>query len=370
VKIFSQPIRVLHTIDSLLPGGAERMLVELVNSSDQSIVATSVCVTRQDLTLKSKIRPEIPVYCLKRKFTWDWVAFKYFAKIIHQDKIQIIHVHGYSSFRFAFTVRTLFHLPVAILVHAHSGDAPDPITSMLGRTGMDYFVGVSADPCRWAKEKIHLSENKITLMGNSIDPGPYREAIPVDLKSVFSNKLAQIGIVIANVRPVKDFYTLFLALSLSKYKSLIGILVAGSTAQKDYFENCKKQLIELELQDQVKFLGSRDDIPQLLASVDFGLLSSERETGPVALLEYLAAGLPFVVTQVGQVCRLVSQAGIPGCVPIKEPQAFARALDILIEASPTERFTRVERGHRLFEEKFNIHQQSARLSAIYQQMAS
>jgi len=368
MSIQSQRFRVLHIIDSLAPGGAERMLVELVNSFDFDVVTPYVCVTRLNLTLKGSINPDITVYCLNRKSTWDWGAIRSFGKIIKEEKIQIIHAHGYSSFRFACAAQVLLGFPVKIIVHAHSSDSPDFFTSIIGRIRLDFFIGTSTNTIRWAKEKIHLSENKVLLLENAINPNPYLNVKPKTFSHLFRNKPIQIGVLIANIRPIKDFLTLFQALALSKHKDHIGILIAGSIANNDYFIRCKKELVYLALQDQVIFLGYCDDIPQLLASVDFGVLSSERETGPVALLEYIAAGVPFVVTRVGQVAIEAAKAGIPGCVPIKNPHAFSEALDALIEHPPKERNLRVEQGYKLLKNKFNIHHQIQILQTVYQKI--
>jgi glycosyltransferase involved in cell wall biosynthesis len=173
---------------------------------------------------------------------------------------------------------------------------------------------------------------------------------------------------IANIRPVKDLITLFRALAISKNKEKIGLIIAGSIAEETYFKICTEELARLSMQDQVIFQGYCDDIPALLACADFGVLSSERETGPIALLEYMAAGVPFVVTCAGQVANEVSKMGILDCVPIKDSMAFAQALDVLIEQSHEERNFRVEQAFKLVDEKFNIHHQIISLQSLYQKI--
>ena len=363
-----QPIRVLHLIDSLAPGGAERMLVELVNNFDFNSITPVVCVTRHALTLKPFINPNINVFCLDRKATWDLKAIRAFGEIVKEEKVQIIHAHGYSSFRFACASRALSDLPVKIIVHAHSSDPPDFLTSLIGSFSLDYFIGTSMETIHWAEQKMHLPANKFVLFENAIDPKPYQKARKKKVDHLFSTNLDQIGIMIANIRPVKDLITLFRSLAISKNKEKIGIIIAGSVADENYFKTCTDELTRLSLQNHVIFQGYSDDIPALLAGVDFGVLSSERETGPIALLEYMAAGIPFVVTCAGQVANEVSKIGIPGCVPIKDPQAFAQALDVLIGESQEARDIRVKQAFNLANEKFNIHHQIKNLISLYQKI--
>src|SRR3546814_4809262 len=49
----------------------------------------------------------------------------------------------------------------------------------------------------------------------------------------------------------------------------------------------------------VRFLGSREDVPSLVAGSDIGVLCSHEEGFSNAILEYMQAGLPVVATDVG-----------------------------------------------------------------------
>lgn len=363
-----KPIHVMHVIDSLAPGGAERMLVELVNNTDRDKVIPYVCVTRKNLNLKQFIHPDIQTYCLDRKHTWDLRAMRVFKNIILDNEIKIAHVHGYGSYLFVFAAKTLLHIPIKILLHVHSSNKPDLYIRIFGRFGIDYFIGVSSAPCVWANEYLNLPDKKITLIQNAINPDPYKKATPIDLTAILDKRPSKVGVVIANVRPVKDLITLFQALSFTKNKNNISLLIAGSTGDKAYFKECTNELNRLGLQDQVKFLGVRTDLPRLLASVDFGVLSSESETGPVALLEYIAAGLPFVVTRVGQIGEEVSRAGIPETVPIKNPKVMAKAIDRIFDLPPNEKLDRAETSNKLFDEMFNIKHYSHHWYDIYSGM--
>ena len=53
------------------------------------------------------------------------------------------------------------------------------------------------------------------------------------------------------------------------------------------------------IEQHVCFLGARDDVPEILSSADIGILSSHQEGFSNAILEYMAAGLPVLATDVG-----------------------------------------------------------------------
>lgn len=76
--------------------------------------------------------------------------------------------------------------------------------------------------------------------------------------------------------------------------------------------------------DQVRLLGERSDVPELLATADLFVLASHEEGSPNAVIEAMAAGLAVVVTSVGGSPEAVGDAGL--LVPPGEPVALADAM--------------------------------------------
>lgn len=80
------------------------------------------------------------------------------------------------------------------------------------------------------------------------------------------------------------------------------------------------------LESNIRFLGSRRDVPNLLSAADIGVLCSHEEGFSNAILEGMAAGLPMVVSNVGGNAEAVVD-GITGwVVPPKNIDALAHAL--------------------------------------------
>jgi glycosyltransferase involved in cell wall biosynthesis len=83
------------------------------------------------------------------------------------------------------------------------------------------------------------------------------------------------------------------------------------------------------LDGRVRFLGTRADVPDLLAAADLTVLTSDWEGLPLAVLESLAAGRPVVATDVGGVGEVLA-AGGGSVVPPGDPAATAAALNTLL----------------------------------------
>jgi glycosyltransferase involved in cell wall biosynthesis len=98
---------------------------------------------------------------------------------------------------------------------------------------------------------------------------------------------------------------------------------AGDGDARSVFE---KQVATLGMHSNFKFLGRRNDIPDVLASCDIAVLPSRAEGLPNAVLEYMAAGLPTIASRVGGNAELVED-GVTGLlVPAENSEALATAL--------------------------------------------
>lgn len=87
---------------------------------------------------------------------------------------------------------------------------------------------------------------------------------------------------------------------------------------------------DLGIAERVHFLGSRDDVFDLLPLFDTFCLSSEFEGFPIALVEAMATGLPCVSTSVGGVPEILVD-GVNGLlVPSKDPAALRHALEAML----------------------------------------
>jgi glycosyltransferase involved in cell wall biosynthesis len=79
-------------------------------------------------------------------------------------------------------------------------------------------------------------------------------------------------------------------------------LIVGDGPQREELERLAG---ELSLDDCVHFLGTREDIPQVLSLMDVFMLTSEMEANPVSIIEAMATEKPVVAPKVGSVPETV-----------------------------------------------------------------
>ncbi len=123
----------------------------------------------------------------------------------------------------------------------------------------------------------------------------------------------------------------------------------------------------LNLQDRVKFLGQRLDIPELLASADIFALSTNWEGFPISILEAMRAGLPVVASDVNGVPEAVSD-GITGyLVPAGDVGACRNRLTQLLTDVNLRRNMGVA-GRIRFEKEFTADGMLRKTATIYREL--
>jgi len=199
-----------------------------------------------------------------------------------------------------------------------------------------------------------LDTSQVFTIQNAIDFSAFIQTHSKRINTSKEDNASPRGIIVANVRPSKDILMLLRALALIKYIPW-KIAIAGAQPVASYLRMCKQRVIDLELDNRVEFLGTRLDVKELVQSADFGVLSSNTESGPLVLLEYAAASLPFVSTRVGQIGKYLDQQGIPEFVSTGDAEQMALAIERLLNQTASERKCRGELGREVAIKTFDIH---------------
>jgi glycosyltransferase involved in cell wall biosynthesis len=94
----------------------------------------------------------------------------------------------------------------------------------------------------------------------------------------------------------------------------------------------------LDLTDAARFLGFREDVPEITAALDVSVLPSvDCDASSAALKEALACGVPVVATDIGGASEIVRQGETGLIVPPRSPERLASAIQSLLEDPPAAR---------------------------------
>jgi len=365
-------MRILHVIDSLELGGAERMLVEIANSATADGHEVSACVTRSATTLASDLHPKIKLTTLNRSRQIGLHAMRRLADEGRRQRIDVLHAHGRSTLSFLAAMRTLRMTSIPIVFHDHASIETDQSVPrwlrLWGRHHIEQYVGVYAKLGDWAahsgiaSERINIIENALDFRRFDGEPSPRdfglrkQFAIPDELP---------LGVVVGNIRPEKGVDVLLNALAHSQQRGTYKIVLIGGERDTDYVAACRSQCSALGLDDTVFFAGQRVDATALLTDADFAVLPSRSESGALTLIEYMVMGLPFVATPVGAVGSRVSALGLPEFIPAEDAEDLATAIGNLLQLTPQQRRERGEIGRQAARRYFDIRKAMPQWYAVY-----
>lgn len=275
--------------DKLDAGGAEKVLVNMANLLHKNGVEVTVILFLQPAVLDHLIHPAIKIGYLQRKGRFDLKAMFRLKKMLHG--VDIVHVHSRYNLRYYMVARIMasIHRP-KLVFHEHV-----PVLSvdfftklMMQRTAA--YVAVLQSMCSWAKETMKVAASRVFYLPNTITPPAINiEQQPAGYKIImvgncwhFKNQLFAIDL----INSLPQNYTLE---------------IYGAVNDVSYHEQILKKIESYDLQQRVKMVQGVSNIYEVLGNYNFAIHTSPSETGPLVLLEYMYAGLPFLSYKTGDV---------------------------------------------------------------------
>lgn len=331
---------VLTLTDTILVGGAERLAMDLVRGTDPSRFRRTICITRR-MAHGSQVyaAAEIPtlreegvgVLELDRGSRLDLRGWLRLVRYLRAEQVDVIHAHKFGSNVWAAVLGTLCRVPV-IIAHEHTWSFEGQRLRrwldrwIVGRLS-DMVIAVSEADRRRMIEIVRMPPERVRLIENGIRPAGVgdREAVR---QSVGADGDTPVLVSVSVLRPQKALDVMIRAFAIVRSaRPAVRLLIAGQ-GNRDALSALVR---ELDLEQAVTFLGFRRDVVNVLAAGDIAVSSSDYEGSPLAVMEYMAAGLPVVATDVGGVPRLIEHGRTGLLVPRRDPQALAAALELLLD---------------------------------------
>jgi len=202
------------------------------------------------------------------------------------------------------------------------------------------------------------------VVSNGIDPLDWQSTLSSAEARSKLGLPASCGVVsiVARLRAQKN-HCLFLetARRVAAVRPDTMFLVVGDGEELDRLQ---ARTSALGIGQQVRFLGSRSDVPDILAASDVSVLTSHYEGMANALLEAMCAGLPVVTTDFAGARELVTPEQEGLIAPLGDAAALSAAiLRLLADQELRSRMGRV--GQRTVEQRFGVTAMAKQLLDAY-----
>ncbi|HZZ72405.1 MAG TPA: glycosyltransferase [Pirellulales bacterium] len=319
------PLRVMFLLTSMPVGGAETLLVNLIRGLDRERFVPELCCLKELDCLGAQMAAEIPAFSGYLQGKYDLRVLFRLTSLLRERRIDAVVTVGAGDKMFWGRLAAWRAGVPVVLSAIHSTGWPDGIGRLNRRLTRitDGFIGVAEPHGRHLREVEGFPADKVFVIPNGIDtarfcPRPDDPALRESLQLPLHAPLAGI---VAALRPEKN-HALFLRAAAQVLNAIPAakFLVIGDGPERPRLEALAA---ELRIQESVRFLGTRSDIPALLSLLNVFLLTSHNEANPVSILEALSCGRPVVATRVGSVPEMVHEGSTGFLVPLGDAAAMS-----------------------------------------------
>ncbi len=370
---------VLQLIGSFHQGGSERQALQLTRAlKTQGNHNIFLAVLNNAGVLREEAEAidfdEIPAFPLDSFYDLNFIKqLRRCVKFLRENKIDIVHTHDFYTNVFGITAARLAKVKVKIASKRETGGMRSRAQTAIEKRifGVADAIVANSEAVRNYLVENEISAKKIDVIHNGLDLQKF-DAVQKD-RAKICEKLAlpndekiKFIALVANMRHRAKNHEMFLraAAKITKKIPLVAFVLAGEGELKSDLENLAKQL---GLVENTYFIGACAKVPELLSVSFAGVLSSRHEGFSNSILEYMAAKLPVVATNVGGASEAISEGENGFLVESDDDEALANRLKELLENEEKARGFG-EKGRKLVEDKFSCEAQLRNVSELYERM--
>ena len=308
-------MRILHVITSLMTGGAETLVVNMVPRLRAMGHVVDVCVFNgRETALMQRLRSENPGIRIYKLGTgvYNPLYILKLAKIMRN--YDIVHSHNSSPQLFVAIAGVLCSVGLCTTEHNTSNRKRRwkwyaPIESHM-YSAYDHIVCIS----RIAEEKLReymggawldaSSDvySKISTINNGVDVEAVHNALPLPSEHKSGTFVTAM---VAGFREAKDQDTAIRA--IARLPEEYELWLVGDGERRGILEALSKKL---GVENRVRFWGTRSDVPQILKTADAIVMSSHWEGLSLSNIEGMSAGKPFLASDVNGLREVTKGYGL------------------------------------------------------------
>jgi sugar transferase (PEP-CTERM/EpsH1 system associated) len=337
----------VHIIFTLGTGGLENGLVNIINRCPPSRYRHAIiCLSHAEEFSRRLTAPDVEVIELNKKPGHDLGMYWRLWRHLRRLRPDIVHTRNLAALE---TQVLGLLMPGCKRVHGEHGRDMNDLNGSNRKYNtlrrflsplIHRFIAVSQDLSQWLADTVRIPAEKVVQIYNGVDtarfapqanqPGDGKAELPDNFRPQ-SNRVV-IGTV-GRLAAVKDQQLLLTALHQLQterpaLRDTLRLMIVGDGPERAALE---AQIDRLSLQDQVWLAGDREDIPELLRSMDVFVLPSLGEGISNTILEAMASGLPVIASTVGGNPELVQEGRTGLLFPAGDADTLTGALTRLID---------------------------------------
>lgn len=368
---------VLQLVGSFHQGGSERQAVQLLKllrrDGTYNIFLASL---NNEGILRDEVEElgftEIPEFKLTSFYDLNFVKkLQNCVRFLKKNKIEIIHTHDFYTNVFGIAAARLARVPLKIASKRETGGMRSKLQRRIEKRifSIADAIVINSEAVKNYLSAEGVSAEKIRVIYNGIDlerlaPQEIRRRKICEELNLPTDENIKFITLVANLRHAVKNQPMFLRVAqrLTKECPDAHFILAGEGELKDDLENLAK---ELDIAANTHFIGRCAKIPELLSISFAGVLTSFAEGFSNSILEYMAAKLPVVATDVGGASEAIIESKTGFLVESNDDEAMANRLFELLQ-NPEKAKKMGELGRKKVEEDFSCASQLEKTINLYE----
>jgi len=289
-------IRILHTIDTTGPGGAETVFVDLIKGLDPNRFVHVVVIRGPGWVFDQLTTHGLTPYFINSRGSFNVKYLMELVNVIKKEKVNLIQSHLLGSNLYCSLAGILTGIPVVSTFHGfvdfNANEKLSRLKTFLINRGSNKLVFVSDSLKKRFVQERKVCDSKSVVIYNAVVISQCAKKVDYSYRKSlgFKNDVVVVGSV-GNIRVAKGYsYLLQAAKTILQENPHFRFLIAGEGKGK-LLEELMTLRHALGLQDVVYFLGFQADIPTFLNNLDIFVLSSMSEGFSIATIEAMVNGI-------------------------------------------------------------------------------
>lgn len=356
---------VIQVTWSLAAGGSERYAVDVAAGVDRARFIPYICALDQGGAFETEAKMlGIPYTLMRRPAGLSPRLVWRLYQVFRLNRATIVHTHHFPSLFYSFLPAILMG---ARLIHTEHGLAT--YTARHRRLALRFMscfchavVAVGSESERFLRNQVGIATKKLSVIPGGVRIDRFRSVSRAESRRALGLKESdRVVVMVARLSPEKNHALLLNAFDVVlKHIHNAHLLIVGGGPEQAAIAD---RIRQLGLSDSVSMLGVRHDIPEILSAADIFALTSDREALPISILEAMAAGLPVVSTNVGDVHTIIEDGANGRLVQPGDFEAFANAVINLLQEP--ELATLMGNTNRVSANEFSVSTMAEKYEQLY-----
>ncbi len=351
--------KIIHIIDGLGIGGAERVVLDLASRIDRTEYAVEVVWLAPQF---SDLRPEfekrgVKCTCIPKRTKLGWQLYRDLSRFLTEQQPDIVHTHLFAADVWGALAATRARVPRLIStehnINRNESWLKHRIKAIVRKRTHDDIIAVSEAVKQSVIDDCGPSiAARLKVIPNGIDVDRF-------LHSRQQSHTPTVLTVVGRLEQQKGHLDLLRSLRFVRKPYVLRIV--GDGALRDVI---MRRAEALGVVDHIRMEKARTDIEQVYWTSDIVIVPSLWEGFGIVGIEALASGCAVIASDVDGLAEVITDGVNGRLVAMEDPQVVAQAIDQLIaDASLRMRFS--EAGQAMVRDQYTVARMVERYTACY-----